>query len=1000
MSSRPWSAPAIGFFLLFTVSGFAGLIYQSIWSHYLKLFLGHAAYAQTLVLAMFMGGMAAGAWLCAKFALRINNPLRGYAIAEFIIGLLALVFHFVFTRLLEFSYGTAFPSLGSTTAIDIYKWVLAGLLILPQSVLLGTTFPLMSAGVLRRFPQTPGSTISLLYFTNSLGAAVGVLASGFYLIGKFGLPGTLMTAGLLNIGLAIVMWAASKSPEATAPLPANTGTDSAEEQTPDKRFLTILLVVALATGAASFAYEIAWIRMLSLVLGSSTHAFEIMLSALILGIAFGSLWIRRRIDVYTDLLTVLGIVLVIKGLMAVATIPLYGGTFEAMQTALQSLNRSEPSYVAFNAFSHAISLAVMFPSAFFAGMSLPLITCILLRRGFGEAAIGNVYSWNTVGAIFGVVLAVHIGLGMLGLKHLIVAAALVDVGIALSLLAYAGSKRRSWALPAAGLVSVTAFATVLSVVHLDPVKMASGVYRDGKLFDSEQTKIAFSKDGKSATINVLQHADGTVSISTNGKTDAALRTSASGPPESDEYTMVLASALPLAYRPDAKLIANIGFGSGLTSHAVLGSPTVTHVDNIEIEPAMIEGARLFGRLTERAYNDQRSHFHIDDAKSFFAAQQKKYDVIISEPSNPWVSGVAGLFSREFYQRVRTHLADDGLLVQWIQLYEIDTALVASILKSLGDHFSDYVAFEISGSDMLVLAVPNGTVGEMSEKLFSMPLVAADLAKLNITQLTDISMRRIGNKALLDPMLRSYPIAANSDFYPIVDLNAAKARFLLKKATELPSLNIGMLPVTDIIEKRQFPNLDEKSLEPSQFELPLRHGQAKIAARVRAYILSGVNSVNGANLPAWQFKVSYFSNRLTSCDGIENDSTWSSQLREVGKLISAYTPPKQAADVWRHIESAKCADRMSPDDKRWLGLFRAISERRPDGIADSAGQLLDSGKSLSPADKTYLVHSSMAANIARGTPNQAAALWSKHGTYLASSDNIDVTTRMLVTQISR
>ena len=365
-----------------------------------------------------------------------------------------------------------------------------------------------------------------------------------------------------------------------------------------------------------------------------------------------------------------------------------------------------------------------------------------------------------------------------------------------------------------------------------------------------------------------------------------------------------------------------------------------------------------------------------------------------------MSGVAGLFSREFYQRVRTHLADDGLLVQWIQLYEIDTALVASILKSLGDHFSDYVAFEISGSDMLVLAVPNGTVGEMSEKLFSMPLVAADLAKLNITQLTDISMRRIGNKALLDPMLRSYPIAANSDFYPIVDLNAAKARFLLKKATELPSLNIGMLPVTDIIEKRQFPNLDEKSLEPSQFELPLRHGQAKIAARVRAYILSGVNSVNGANLPAWQFKVSYFSNRLTSCDGIENDSTWSSQLREVGKLISAYTPPKQAADVWRHIESAKCADRMSPDDKRWLGLFRAISERRPDGIADSAGQLLDSGKSLSPADKTYLVHSSMAANIARGTPNQAAALWSKHGTYLASSDNIDVTTRMLVTQISR
>jgi hypothetical protein len=538
------------------------------------------------------------------------------------------------------------------------------------------------------------------------------------------------------------------------------------------------------------------------------------------------------------------------------------------------------------------------------------------------------------------------------------------------------------------------------VVHLDPVKMASGVYRDGKLYDNAQTSVVFNKDGKSATINVLQHADGTASISTNGKTDAALRVSASGAPESDEYTMVLASALPLAYRPDAKLIANIGFGSGLTSHAVLGSPTVMRVDNIEIEPAMIEGARLFGPLTERAFNDQRSHFHIDDAKSFFAAQQKKYDVIISEPSNPWVSGVAGLFSREFYQRVRTHLADDGLLVQWIQLYEIDTTLVASILKSLGDHFSDYVAFEISGSDMLVLAVPRGTVGEMSEKLFSMPLVAKDLAKLNITQLTDLSMRRIGNKALLDPMLRSYPIAANSDFYPIVDLNAAKARFLTKKATELPSLTIGAAPATDIIEKRPFPTLDEKSLEPSQFELPLRHGQAKIASRVRTYILNGVNSVNGANLPAWQFKISYFNHRLNFCEGIGNDPTWSSQLREVGKIISSYTPPKQAADVWKHIEAAKCAAGMSADDKRWLSLFRAISERSSDGIAESAGQLLDSSKSLSLADKTYLIHSAMAANIARGTPNQAAALWSKHGNYLASSDNIDVTTRMLVTQVSR
>ena len=210
MTQRRLTAPAVIFFLLFTVSGFAGLIYQSIWSHYLKLFLGHAAYAQTLVLAMFMGGMAIGAWACARYAARIRNPLKGYAVAELVIGLMALVFHWVFTRLLDIAYDNIFPAIGSSS-VEIFKWSLAGMLILPQSILLGTTFPLMSAGVLRRFPDAPGAHISLLYFTNSLGAALGVLASGFYLVGKFGLPGTLMTAGLLNISLALAVWFLAKS---------------------------------------------------------------------------------------------------------------------------------------------------------------------------------------------------------------------------------------------------------------------------------------------------------------------------------------------------------------------------------------------------------------------------------------------------------------------------------------------------------------------------------------------------------------------------------------------------------------------------------------------------------------------------------------------------------------------------------------------------------------------------------------------------------------------
>ena len=137
------------FFTLFTISGFAGLIYESIWSHYLKLFLGHAAYAQTLVLAIFMGGMAIGAWLVSRFTLRIRNLLLGYAIAELGIGILAILFHRVFQATTGWALDSLFPAMGGTAALDIVKWTIASALILPASLLLGTTFPLLSAGVIR-----------------------------------------------------------------------------------------------------------------------------------------------------------------------------------------------------------------------------------------------------------------------------------------------------------------------------------------------------------------------------------------------------------------------------------------------------------------------------------------------------------------------------------------------------------------------------------------------------------------------------------------------------------------------------------------------------------------------------------------------------------------------------------------------------------------------------------------------------------------------------------
>src|SRR4051812_46732581 len=156
--------PRAAFYVLFTASGFAGLIYESIWTQYLKLFLGHAAYAQTLVLALFMGGMAIGSWLCSRYGARFRNLLAAYAFAEAAIGLAALAFHPVFVAATDWTYEFLLPALGSESGAATAKWALAALLILPQSILLGATFPLMSAGLLRRFPSAPGESLSMLYF--------------------------------------------------------------------------------------------------------------------------------------------------------------------------------------------------------------------------------------------------------------------------------------------------------------------------------------------------------------------------------------------------------------------------------------------------------------------------------------------------------------------------------------------------------------------------------------------------------------------------------------------------------------------------------------------------------------------------------------------------------------------------------------------------------------------------------------------------------------------
>src|SRR6185503_11172172 len=477
------------FYILFTASGFAGLIYESLWTHYLKLFLGHAAYAQSLVLIVFMGGMAGGAALCARFSARIANPLAAYAAVEALVGLLALVFHPVFVTLTDWSYASLLPGLGGGTAL-IAKLALSCLLILPQSLLLGATFPLMSAGIARVAPRLAGESVAMLYFTNSFGAAAGVLASGFVLIASLGLPGTLRAAGLLNLAIAAIVALLARPAAPIAPAAGVQG---------DAR---LLLAVAFFTGLASFVYEIVWIRMLSLVLGASTHSFELMLATFILGLALGGLAVRKHVDTAAQPPRLPGWVQLAMALAALATLPLYDFTFGLMESLMRGLAKNETGYALFNLAGAGIAALVMLPATFFAGMTLPLITGTLLRGGAGEAAVGRVYAANTLGAIAGVLLAMHLGLPLAGIKGSLLLACAVDAALGLVLLYAFGALRASLR---AGAVCAVALVATAAFVRLDVNKMTAGVFRHSSLETSREAKVLYARDGKTATVHLVQY---------------------------------------------------------------------------------------------------------------------------------------------------------------------------------------------------------------------------------------------------------------------------------------------------------------------------------------------------------------------------------------------------------------------------------------------------------------------------------------------------------------
>ena len=945
-------------FSVFFLSGFTGLIYESLWSHYLKLFLGHAAYAQTLVLAIFMGGMALGAALASALSGRLRNLLAAYAIAEVCIGVFAMAFHFLFTELIELSFARIMPGLGSPAAVDAYRWAIAALLLLPPSILLGTTFPLMSGAVIRRFPGREGGNLATLYFSNSLGAAAGALVATFLLIGWLGLPGTLQLAGILNLLVAAVAGALARGTEpASIAVPAERSS---------ARLPALFLAASLVTGAASFIYEVSWIRMLSLVLGSTFHAFELMLSAFIAGLALGSLAIRRHIDRFANPLAAAAWIQVGMGVFAMLTLPVYSQSFEWMGALVSTLPKDAKGYLLFNLASHGIAFAVMLPATFLAGMTLPLFTHVLLRSGHGEKSIGRIYAANTLGAVVGVLFSIHIALPAIGLKLTLFSGALLDIALGLLLLRLAAARRVDW------LMAFCALAVPILVVRLvvlDQAILGGGVYRSGDARPQGEETL-FYRDGKTATISVTRSGPSTVVLSSNGKPDAAIEMNPALPAADDEITMVMAAAVPMAMRPDATSIANIGFGSGLTTHAALGNPGIREIVNIEIEQAVIEGAGRFLPRVSRAFYDPRSQIYIEDAKSWFARHNRRFDIIISEPSNPWVSGVASLFSDEFYLRIRDYLDDRGLLVQWLGLYEFDIRLAASVITALNRNFSDYAMYQTDESNVLIVAAKTGKVPPISDAMFALPRVRAELSRVGIRTPDDLAFRRLGSAATLTPMLQTLGAPVNSDYHPYVELMAPKSRFLRSHAAELPRLGVFSLPLIEMLE-RQGGRWHPQALTPTN---GWRYAKVRAARELR--------------LAQWE-------TRLADCAALDRDEGLAA-IHELALATLAFLDTESLRALWRRPAWLHCPEARWPDSVRQrMTLYRAIGERDGAGMlaAARASLALPSGSS---EWRRYALTAGLLAARAVGDDAAVQALWKQHGPDLYADGKLSPELVMLLT----
>ena len=761
---------------LFFCSGATALVYEVVWSKFLSQMFGSTIYAQTVVLAVFMGGLALGNKIFGRWSDRLFQPVRAYGYLEIAIGIYAFLF-----PTLDGLADRAFVSIGTgiaqhTGLLLALKGTLSALLLLGPTVLMGGTLPLLSAW-LQKFSADAGRRSALFYSVNSLGAVAGSGLAGFWLVQNLGMVAALQMTGLVNVIIGATAGLLSRSIsfqkiEATEPASIQTTGEM------NSRTLRWAGVIVAMTGAVSMGLEVLASRSLAMIFGSSLQSFAVVLMAFILGIGLGGAWIassKSRNFSGEKLVVVLLCVAAAWITFLVFNIERWADFYRIARTGL---GRNGIGYAYNELLIIGISFVILGVPAACTGAVLPLMIRAIARDGavFG-ARVGALLTWNTLGAVAGTLVA---GFGLMPLVGLRNAFGVLALALALAAMVLALS--RGWRTGAGGAVIVGVFASCLFLFGGEGWRhvMSSGVFRSRETeFDpttmslrKQHVKILFYEDGPDATVDVEQGdgigAPADRGLRVNGKPDASTRL--------DFGTQLLVAHLPMLARPGAKDVFIFGLGSGISAGALRSYPVEQVVVAENCNP-VIRASQYFTNWNRHVLDDPRTHLWHEDARTVLKLNPQTYDVIIAQPSNPWTAGIGSVFSREFYQIAASRLKPGGIMAQWFHVYEMHDGIVSLVLRTFSSEFPYVEIWDSNGGDIIMLGSfqPWRTGPEVFREGFALEGVRSDLASIGIHSPESLLARQLASQRTAFAIAGDGPV--QSDLFPVLEYAAPRAFYI-------------------------------------------------------------------------------------------------------------------------------------------------------------------------------------------------------------------------------